>query len=248
MTPRSEPRRTERADDQQWPRRPYNPEVLLAHQTDELRQHRDHIVLPRPLAVLRHSLPTVIEGKLIPVLVFVGFLQVVGMTAALLSALTWSVGCVVWRLSARRPIPGLVLFSVLGLGARTVVALASGSLVVYFLQPTITTALVGLAFLLSVPLGRPLAERLAHDFCPLDPDTAQHPALRRFFLHMSLLWAGTSLVNATVTLWLLLTQSPTTFVIIKSFLGPVSTGMMALVALPLFIRSMRVAGIRVRFG
>lgn len=220
----------------------------MASSAGDARPVLDHIVLPRPVAVLRHSLPTVIEGKLVPVLVFVAFLNLVGMTAALLGALAWSLGCVVWRVSAGRSVPGLVLLSVLGLGARTVVAVASGSLVVYFLQPTVTTALVGFAFMLSVPLGRPLAERLAHDFCPLDPDTAEHPALRRFFLRMSLLWAGTSLVNATITLWLLLTQSTTTFVIVKSLLGPVSTGVMVALALPLFLRSMRTAGVRVRFG
>ena len=94
----------------------------------------------------------------------------------------------------------------------------------------------------------PLAERLAHDFCPLEPETAEHPALRRFFLHMSLLWAGTSLVNAVITLWILITQSATTFVIIKSFLGPASTGVMLLLAFPLFRRSMRSAGVSVVFG
>ena len=112
---------------------------------------------------------------------------------------------------------------------------ASGNLLVYFMQPTITTALVGVAFLLSVPLGVPLAERLARDFCPLDPEFDGHPVLRRFFLRLSLLWAAASLVNATVTLWVLLTQTPTTFVVIKSFLGPLSTAMVFVVAVPVTV-------------
>ena len=208
----------------------------------------ESVVLPRPLSVVRHSIPNVIEGKIVPVALFVGFLQLAGMTAALLTALTWSVGCFVRRVATGQRVPGLIILSIAGLGARTVAALATGSLVVYFLQPTLTTFLVGLAFLVSVPLGRPLAERLAHDFCPLEPETAEHPALRRFFLHMSLLWAGTSLVNAVITLWILITQSATTFVIIKSFLGPASTGVMLLLAFPLFRRSMRSAGVSVVFG
>lgn len=206
------------------------------------------LILPRPRSVLRHALPNVVEGKLIPVALFIGFLQLVGSTGALLTALAWSLASIGYRTATGRKVPGLVIISAIGLTARTVVALVSGSLVVYFLQPTITTALVGIAFLISVPMGRPLAERLARDFCPLDPDSAQHPALRSFFLRLSLLWAATSLVNAAVTLWILLTQSPTTFVVIKSFMGPLSTGLLFAIAVPWFRHSMRAAGVAVRFG
>ncbi|MDH4144783.1 MAG: hypothetical protein OEY23_06380, partial [Acidimicrobiia bacterium] len=144
-----------------------------------------------------------------------------------------------------RKVPGLVLVSALGLVAKTILALATGSLVMYFLQPTITTALVGAAFLVSVPLGRPLAERLAHDFCPFDPDTAGHPHVKAFFARLSLLWALTSLLNASFTLWLLLTQSVTTFVVIKSFLGPTSTTLTIGIALLWFRVATRRAGIPV---
>lgn len=216
---------------------------------DSERSHAPrHLVVPRPRSLVRHALPNLVEGKLIPVLLFVGFLELAGTTGALLTALAWSLACIGYRTATKRKIPGLVLISTLGLVARTVVAMASGSLVVYFLQPTITTALVGIAFAVSVPLGRPLAERLAHDFCPLDPDSASHPALRRFFLRFSLAWAAVSLINAAVTLWVLLTQSPTTFVVIKSFMGPTFTGALLLGAVPWFRRSMRSAGVAVRFA
>ncbi|MEZ5234404.1 MAG: VC0807 family protein [Acidimicrobiales bacterium] len=216
----------------------------------EGRHHHQHhhLVLPRPAALVRHAVPNLIEGKLIPVLLFVGLLELAGTTGALLAALAWSLASIGYRTATKRKVPGLVVVSALGLIARTIVALASGSLVVYFLQPTITTALVGIAFAVSVPLGRPLAERLANDFCPLDPQSASHPALRRFFLQFSLVWAAVSLANAAVTLWMLLTQSPTTFVVVKSFMGPTFTGAMLLAAVPWFRRSMRTAGVAVRFA
>ena len=74
-------------------------------------------------------------------------------------------------------LPGVLVIAALGLTARSVVALASGSsgLFVYFLQPSLATALVGGAFLFSVPLGRPLAEKLAHDFVPMPPVVFQRP-------------------------------------------------------------------------
>jgi hypothetical protein len=91
---------------------------------------------------------------------------------------------------------------------------------VYFLQPTVTTAMVGVAFMVSVRLGHPLALRLACDVLPFDAATVSHPLVRQFFARLSVLWAVTSLVNASITIWLLLTQSTTTFVLVKSVLGP----------------------------
>lgn len=84
---------------------------------------------------------------------------------------------------------------------------------------------------MSVGIRRPLAEKLAHDFCPFDEATARHPHLRQFFVRLSLLWSVTSMINAAITLWLLLTQPVTTFVVVKSFLGPGFTTLTFVVAI-----------------
>jgi len=170
--------------------------------------------------VVRHALPNIVEGKLVPLLLFVGFLEIVGTMWALLVALGWSVGAIVFRLASRRRVSGLIILSAAALAARTIAALVTGSMVVYFVQPTITTVFVGLAFLVSVPLGAPLARKLAYDVLPFDDDTKSHPLVEQFFVRLSLFWAFTSLVNASVTVWLLTTQSTTTFVLVKSVLGP----------------------------
>jgi hypothetical protein len=184
-------------------------------------QHRP-VVIPNPRAVMRHALPNVIEGKLVPLLLFIVFLSLVGTAWALVIALVWSLGAIGCRLAIGCRIPGLVVLSATTLAARTVAALATGSMVVYFLQPTVTTFVVGAAFLVSVPLGAPLARKLAYDLLPFDDDTKSHPLVERFFVRLSLFWAFTSLVNASITVWLLLTQSTTTFVVVKSILGPVT--------------------------
>ena len=46
-------------------------------------------------------------------------------------------------------------------------AAVTGSAVVYFLQPTLGTMMVAMAFLASVPLRRPLAAKVATDLVPL---------------------------------------------------------------------------------
>jgi hypothetical protein len=140
-------------------------------------------------------------------------------------------------------VPGILLLASVTLTARTVVAMASGSVVVYFLQPTLGTALVAGAFLLSVPLRRPLAERLARDFCPIPSGVLAHAPVRRFFLQISLLWAFTQLANATVTLWLLLSQSLATFLVAKTLVSWGLTGGAILVSTLWFRRSMRRHGV-----
>ncbi len=179
-------------------------------------------VIPGPRAVARRALPNVIEGKLVPLVLFVGCFRVFNTAAALVAALAWSGGAILYRRARGQRVPGLLVLSLAGLAGKTVVALATGSMILYFLQPTATTAIVGLTFLGSTLARRPLAERLVHDLWPLEARWSTHVVLRRFFTCLSVLWAITSLANAGITLWLLLTQPLTTFVMVKSILGPLS--------------------------
>ena len=119
-------------------------------------------------------------------------------------------------------IPGLIVLSTVALPRRRSSRARDGQPRPLLPAANGTTALVGLAFLASVPLGKPLASGWCTS-SPLDASTKANPVLRNFFAHVSVLWAATSLVNAGVTLWLLLTQSTYTFVLVKSFLGPITT-------------------------
>ncbi len=185
---------------------------------------------------------------MIPVTLFVGLLQLAGTTAALVGALGFSLAALARRVARRREVSGILVLTTVGLIARTVAALATGSLLVYFLQPTVSTALVAVAFVGSVALGRPLAERLLLDVCPIDDEHRANPHLRRFLGHLSLWWGLTSAVNFGVTLWLLVTASPTTFVLVKSVLGPISTTMTLGVGFVWFRVLMARSGTRVVFA
>src|SRR5690606_1807017 len=172
--------------------------------------------IPRLRALARHALPTLVEGSLVPLAVFYGALWLVGVWAGLIAGLAWSYVAIGRRLATRRPVPGLLVLGTAGLTARTAVALASGSVFVYFLQPTLTTVLVAGVFLASVPAGRPLAERLAGDFLPL-PDTFLGSApVRRFLARLTVLWAFVQLANAGLSIWLLLTQPVVTYYVAKT--------------------------------
>lgn len=157
-----------------------------------------------------------------PLAIFYGTLWLVGVWGALIAAMAWSYAAVVVRLMLGKRVPGLLLLGVAGLTVRTATAFVTGSVFVYFLQPTLGTVVIGLAFLLSVPAGRPLAERLAADFVPLPAALAKHPVAKRLFLRITLLWAFVLLGNAAVTMWLLLTEPVHIFVMAKTL----STGVL----------------------
>ncbi|MGH9192136.1 MAG: VC0807 family protein [Acidimicrobiales bacterium] len=209
--------------------------------------HHPPLEIPRLRALARHALPNLVEATLVPLLVFYAALWLVGVWGGLIGALVWSYTAIARRLVMGRPVPGLLVIGAVGLTARTVVAAVSGSVFVYFLQPTLTTVLIAGVFLASVPAGRPIAERLAGDFCPLPATFIGSPPVRRFFARITVLWAFVQLTNAALSVWLLVTQPVGTYVLAKS----VSSWGLTIAAVGLstlyFKRSMRSHGITVHW-
>lgn len=205
----------------------------------------DVFILPGVRAVLRRAVPNLVEAKLVPLVLFLGCYHTWGVASALVSALAWSTAVLARSILCGRRVSGLVVMGLVGLLAKTAVALLSGSLALYFLQPTLTTALIGLAFVVSVAVDRPLAERLVHDLWPLEAHWTAHVELRRFFRRLSVCWAITSMANAGITLWLLATQPLPTFLMVKSVLGPLSALGAIAPAVVLLVRALRRRGVRI---
>jgi hypothetical protein len=195
--------------------------------------------IPRLRTLARHAVPHVVEGTLVPLALFYGALWLLGTWGALAVALGWSYLAILRRVVLRRRIPGLVVLGALTLTVRTIVSIATGSVFLYFLQPTLGTVAMAGAFLLSVPAGRPLAARLAQDFLPMPPSIVRDPTIRRVFARITLLWAFVLLANAAITLSLLLTQPLEAFLLAKTLATVVLTGAAVAVSTSWFRRSMR---------
>jgi hypothetical protein len=183
--------------------RPSQAGTALAHRP---RNHHG-FDLPHLPAMLRHALPTFVEGVIAPVAVFYAALVLLGFHGALIVAVGWVYAGVLWRVVRRRPVSGTLMFAAVGVTIRAVLAAATGSVVVYFLQPTLGTLLVSMSFLCSVPLRRPLAQKIATDMVPMPDAFLKHDRVRQFFLRISLMWSLVFMVNSLVSLWLLLNQS-----------------------------------------
>jgi hypothetical protein len=188
--------------------------------------HSPSFELPRLRTLAAHAVPHLVEASLIPMALFYSAMWLFGIWGALLAALGYCYLALARRIVLRQRIPGLLLLGAAGMTARTILAFASGSVVVYFLQPTLTTVAIAGAFLFSVPAGKPLAEKLAMDFFPLPAELRERSCIRQVFARISLLWAAVNLVNASFTIWFLFTQPVEGYLAMKTVfsLGLLVTG------------------------
>jgi hypothetical protein len=210
--------------------------------------HPVHFEIPSLRHLARHAVPRVLEGTVIPLALFMVSLKLLGIWGAMAVGLVWGYGLIGLRLLFRRRVPGVLLIGTATFTARTAIAVIAHSTFVYFLQPTLGTALIAGAFLLSVPLNRPLAGRLADDFCPIPADFRANAHVRQFFRRVSLLWAFTQAINVTVTLWLLFTQSIGMYMVAKTAASTTLTVSAIVVSTLWFRRSMARHGIHVTFA
>src|SRR5579862_5331328 len=210
--------------------------------------HSGHVLhLPSPLAFVRHALPSLIESTIGPAVLFYVVLVTAGFRGAIIGALAWSYLAAARRVVRRERVSGMLLLGLVLVSMRTVVAFATGSAFVYFIQPTAGTMLVAALFLVTAVAGKPLVERLAHDFCPLDPELLRSEFLRRFFLRISLLWAVVLTTQSGFILLLLLRTSLRAFVVERTVVSTVLIGGGVVLSVIWFVRVMREQGIAVRF-
>ena len=172
--------------------------------------------LPSLGAIARRALPNLLEATIVPAVLFYAVLVELGAGAAMVTTFAWSFGALVRRLSFGERVPSILVLSLVGLVLRTTVGVVSGSAALYFLQPVITAAAMGLVFLGSLAVGRPLIASLAADFCPLSADVARRPGVVRLVRRLTLLWAGVHLATAGATAALLVSLPLATFVAVKT--------------------------------
>jgi hypothetical protein len=196
----------------------------------------DTVHLPPIRVLVLRAVPRLVEGVVAPTAVFLLLLHFFGVSAAIVGGFAWSASVIVVRRILGREIPALVLLGVGILFVRTVLALATGSSFLYFLQPTLGTAVAGVAILITAMLGQPLVLRIARDFCPFPSDAMEDAHFRRFFLGISLLWGVSQLLNAAVTLWLLVSQSVGTYVVARTAMSWTLSGTVIAITVAWFIR------------
>lgn len=171
---------------------------------------------PRLVTVIQRVSLSLLVAVVVPAVAFYGFFALFGVWTAIFAALVWTYGAIAWRALSRRRTSGLLILTAILMTGRTALALVADSTWLYFLQPIISDGIVATAFLLSLASARPMVARLAGDFYPMDHELAMRPRIRRLFRNLTVLWAVLGLLKASMTLWLLQSQSLDTFILVKS--------------------------------
>jgi intracellular septation protein A len=195
------------------------------------------LTLPSLRQVAWRGVPQVLDA-LIPLALFLTVDSFAPLTTAMLAGLAWSAFAVVRRVVRNRRVPAIVIVTTCLLSLRLSLVLATGSAFLYFLQPTIGTALVALAFLGSVVARRPLVRRFAADFLTLPAQMVREAHVHRFFVRSSLMWAIVGTCNAALTYLLLVSLSSSTFAITQTTLSITVTVVTVGVSILWFRRSM----------
>ncbi len=171
---------------------------------------------PEVRDIVRQVAVSLVTACVVPGTVFYTCLVLADVWVAIVAALVWSYGAITWRAVTGRRMSGLLVLTAAVMTGRTAIAFAADSTFLYFLQPIISDGLVATAFLLSLATTRPVVARIAADFYPVDHELSLRPRIRRLFWRLTLMWALLCAGKASMTLWLLTSQSMETFVLTKT--------------------------------
>lgn len=201
------------------------------------------IQMPGLREIVAKAGTTVLLTSLVPSAIFYVVLTTAGLRTAVWVTLAWYYGMLLLQWMGRRPVWGAALLGAGLLTIRTIVTTWTGSAFLYFLQPVAGTVATAVMLAVTALAGRPLMDRLVHDFCPLPSALSHQLRARRYFHYISGVWAVAYLVNAAGTVWLLSNSSIGGFLVLKSVLSPALTGLTVAVSFAWFRLVLRRHGV-----
>jgi intracellular septation protein A len=180
----------------------------------------DDFVLPpvRVKDMLVGSGPRLAVDAMGPMLAFYAGWRIFGLVAGIAAATV--VSFVALRVDARQGRRGLLVrigFAVVIV--QGVVGLVSGSEQLYLAQPAIVSGGYGLAFVVSVLIGRPLTAAFAEDMYPFPDEVKASDTYRRAFSHITLAWGVYLLARSALRVVTLTGLSVEAFLVINFVTG-----------------------------
>jgi hypothetical protein len=164
------------------------------------------------------GLPGFLREGFLPIGAFYAGLRLDGLTAGIAASAALSV--LVYAYERRSGRDGLLVrLSLAFVGVQSAVGLAAHSTTVYLAQPVVANAAWGLAFLVSVPLRRPLAGALACAWYPFPRWFRATEPFKRVFGVESLVWGAYFLARSALRLAVLLHGSLESFLIVTFLTG-----------------------------
>jgi hypothetical protein len=198
--------------------------------------------------IVKQVATTLIMVSLLPMAVFYTTMSLFGLRTAAIATVGLYYAGLLFKVARGKPILAAALFTAGLLSVRTIVMLLTGSALIYFLQPVAGTIAVATVIALSAIAGRPILDRLAHDFCPFPTELSRKLREARFFTRLSAIWSTTYVINAVGTVWLLTNASLGGFILIKSALSPAVTATAVLASYAVFRVTVRDQNVTLRWA
>ena len=164
------------------------------------------------------GLPGFLREGFLPLGAFYAGLQLDGLAAGIVAAALASVLIYIYERRAGRDAL-LVRISLGFVVVQSIVGLAANSATVYLAQPVLLAAAWGLAFWVSIPLGRPLAGALACAWYPFPRWLRESPDFKRVYAVESVVWGGYFLARSALRFVLLLEGSLESFLVVVFLTG-----------------------------
>jgi uncharacterized membrane protein len=203
------------------------------------------IVLPGARAIVRKAGSTILIASLLPAAVFYVTLTLSSLRVAVAVTLGWYYAGLLWSHLRGRPVLAAAMLGAGLLTLRAVVTFWTNSSFLYFLQPVAGTIATATAFAVTALAGRPLLDRLVHEFCPLPAALSSRLRANHYFRWVSLVWTLAYLINAAGTVYLLSTASLGGFLMFRAVLSPLLVTMTVIASYVLFRVMMRREGVHV---
>lgn len=221
----------------------------LRSATSPRREGSPHVLeMPGWRPIVRRVATTLATVSLLPMTVFYTSMSLFGLrTAALAAVGLCYIGMLVRRARGRRVLAAALVTAGL-LSLRAVIMWCTGSALMYFLQPVAGTLAVATVIAVTALAGRPVLDRLAHEFCPFPSELSLWLRGARFFTRLSIVWSVTYLINAIGTVWLLTHASLGGFIVLKSVLSPAVTLCAVLTSYAIFRFTVRHENVRIRWA
>ena len=143
------------------------------------------------------------ETIAVPTLLLYVLLQTAGLAWGLGAVIGWCGLVLALRRLLGHPLPSTLLLSAGMLCGRAALALVLSSALVYVLQPVVGSAALGVLFLGSAAIGRPITIRLARDFVSLPAPLFHHDGIRRLCTRVTVVWGVSRVLDAGMSLGLL---------------------------------------------
>ncbi len=164
------------------------------------------------------GLPGFLREGFLPLGAFYAGLRLDGLAAGIVAAALASVLIYVYERRAGRDAL-LVRISLGFVVVQSIVGLGANSATVYLAQPVLLAAAWGLAFWVSIPLGRPLAGALACAWYPFPRWLKESSDFKRVYAVESVVWGAYFLARSALRFVLLLEGSLETFVVVVFLTG-----------------------------